>query len=194
MKTRAIVGALILCAGLALNAFSEQAKPQKPQANNPAGTGYHLGPEDVIEFKVYKEPDLTTTATVRPDGMISLPLAGEIQAAGKTTPELETEITSKLREFLEGPLVSVVAKEINSPKISVSGEVRKPDVFPIKQRMTVLQAIALAGGLTPFAKKDRIVVLRIGPSGQKRFKLNYDHLVNDTEPFYLEAADTVIVQ
>jgi polysaccharide export outer membrane protein len=192
MKKRAIFGAIILCAGLGLNVFSEQAKPQKPQPNNPAG--YHLGPEDVIEFKVYKEPDLTTTATVRPDGMISLPLAGEIQADGKTTPELETEIASKLRDTLVNPIVSVVVKEINSPKISVEGEVRKPDVFPIKQRMTVLQAIALAGGLTQFAKKDRLIVLRIGPSGQKRFKLNYDRLVKDSEPFWLEASDTVVVQ
>jgi polysaccharide export outer membrane protein len=194
MNIRGIVGVITVCAGLALNAFSEQAKPQKPQASNPTGPGYRLGSEDVIEFKVYKEPDLTTTATVRPDGMISLPLAGEIKAEGKTTPELETEITSKLREFLEDPVVSVVAKEINSPKISVSGEVRKPDVFPIKQRMTVLQAIALAGGLTPFAKHDRVMVLRIGPSGQERFKLNYDSLIKAGEPFYLQPADTVVVE
>jgi len=194
MKTRAIVGAIILCAGLALNAYSEQAKPPKPEVNTPTGAGYRLGSEDVIEFKVYKEPDLTTTATVRPDGMISLPLIGEIQAAGKTTPELEKEITLKLRESLEDPVVSVVAKEINSPKISVQGEVRKPDVFPIRQRMTVLQAIALAGGLTQFAKKDRVFVLRIGPSGQTRFRLNYDHMVKDGDAFYLEAADTVVVE
>jgi polysaccharide export outer membrane protein len=193
MKIRAIVGVITLCAGLA-NAFSEQAQPQKPPANNPTGLEYRLGSEDVIESKVYKEPELTTVAVVRPDGMISLPLAGEIRATGKTTAELETEITSKLREFIEDPVVSVTVKEINSPKISVFGEVRKPDVFPIKQRMTIFNAISLAGGLTPFAKKDRVIVLRMEPSGQVRIKLNLDSLIKTGEPFYLQAADTVVVE
>jgi polysaccharide export outer membrane protein len=176
-----------------MNAFSEQAKPPKPAANNPTGVGYRLGPEDVIEFKVYKEPDLTTTAVVRPDGMISLPLAGEIKAEGKTTPELEKDITAKLRESLEDPVVSVTVKEINNPKISVFGEVHKPDIFPIKQRMTVLDAISLAGGLSPFAKKDRVVVLRIGPSGQERIPVNLDRIIKTGEPVLLQAGDTVVV-
>jgi polysaccharide export outer membrane protein len=195
MKIRAVVGAITLCAGLALNAFSEQAKPPKSPENCPTGPEYRLGSEDVIESKVYKEPELTTVAVVRPDGMISLPLAGEMRATGKTTAELETEVTSKLREFIEDPVVSVTIKEINSPKISVFGEVRKPDVFPIKQRMTIFNAISLAGGFTPFAKKDRVIVLRTGPSGrQERIKLNLESLIKEGDPFCLQAADTVVVE
>jgi polysaccharide export outer membrane protein len=209
MKLRASVGVITLCAGLALNAHSEQAKPSKSPANNPMSganaspigrshqetiSEYRLGSEDLIECFVYKEPELTTTVVVRPDGMISLPLIGEIQATGKTAHELQAEIASKLLEFIAEPVVTVIVKEINSPKISVFGEVRKPDVFPIKQRMTVLNAIALAGGFTEFAKRDRVIVIRAGSSGQERIKLNLERLIKDGAPFYLQALDTVFVE
>jgi polysaccharide biosynthesis/export protein len=194
MNLRASLCVVTLYTGLALNAFSEQAKARVSAANNPAGPEYRLGSEDLIESFVYKEPELTATAVVRPDGMISLPLVGEIQAAGKTAAELGAQISSKLREFIADPVVSVVVKEINSPKISVFGEVHKPDVFPIKQRMTVLNAIALAGGFTEYAKRDRVIVIRTGSAGQERIKLNIERLLKDGEPFYLQASDTVFVE
>ena len=194
MNLRASIGVITICAGLAINAFSEQAKNPKVSAANPARSEYRLGSEDLIECFVYKEPELTATAVVRPDGMISLPLVGEIQATGKTAIELQAEITSKLLEFIADPVVSVIVKEINSPKISVFGEVRKPDVFPIKQQMTVLNAIALAGGFTEFAKRDRVIVIRTGSSGQERIKLNVERLLKDGTPFYLQASDTVFVE
>ena len=194
MNLRAIGAVIALCAGVAVNGLSQQAKPTNSLPNNPPTAEYRLGAEDLIEFFVYKEPELTTTVVVRPDGMISLPLAGEIQATGKTAPELRTEITLKLLEFLSDPVVSIIVKEINSPKISVFGEVRKPDVFPIKQKMTVLNAIALAGGFTEFAKRDRVIVIRAGSSGQERIKLNLGRLIKDGEPFYLQASDTVFVE
>ena len=176
---------VILCAGLALNGYSEQGPPPSE---------YRLGSEDLIECFVYKEPELTATAVVRPDGMISLPLVGEIKATGKTVPELQSEITSKLGEFIENPMVSVIVREVNSPKISIFGEVRKPDVYPIKQRMTVLDAIALAGGFTEFAKRDRVILIRSGYSGHERIKLNLDHMIKDGTPFYLQASDTVFIE
>lgn len=199
MNLKASVGVVVitLCTGLALNAGSEQARPPKSVANKPMQTSsqYRLGSEDLIEAFVYKEPDLTTTVVVRPDGMISLPTVGEIQAAGKTALELQAEITAKLLEFVADPIVTVIVKEINSPKISVFGEVRRPDVFPIKQRMTVLNAIALAGGFTEFAKRDRVIVIRAsGSSGQERIRLNADRLIKDGAPFYLQASDTVFVE
>src|SRR5512140_1927194 len=109
---------------------------------------YRMGPEDVVQVFVWKEPDLSTTAQIRPDGKLSLPLVGEIEATGKTATALQTELATKLKQFVNNPVVTVTIKEINSPKVSVLGQVRKPDRYRIKQRITVLEAIALAGGFT----------------------------------------------
>ena len=114
MNLRAIVGVITLCAGLALNAFSEQAKAPKSPVANPAPPEYRLGSEDLIECFVYKEPDLTATVVVRPDGMISIPLVGEIQAAGKTAPALQAEITSKLLRAGHRP-ERVVDRSVRAP-------------------------------------------------------------------------------
>jgi polysaccharide export outer membrane protein len=193
MQFRAIVGVSSLCAVMTLNALAEDPKATKP-SSGVASAEYRLGPEDLLLCFVYKEPELTTTVVVRPDGMISLPMAGLIQATGKTTTELETAITSKLHEFVGDPVVTVIVKEINSPKVSVLGQVNKPDVFPIRQRMTVLNAIALAGGFTEFAKKDRVLVIREGLSRQETIKLNLKKLSKDGAPFYLQPTDTVFVE
>jgi len=194
MKVGRSIGVITFCVGLALNALSEQAKAPSSPIKTPAGSEYRLGSEDLIECFVYKEPELTTTVVVRPDGMISLPLVGEIHATGRTAAELKSEITSKLLEYIANPVVSVIVKEINSPKISIFGEVRRPDVFPIKQRMTVLDAIALAGGFTEFAKRDSVIVIRTGPSGQQRYKVNPGKLIKDGAAFYLQASDTLFVE
>jgi polysaccharide export outer membrane protein len=157
---------------------------------------YRLGPEDVIEVFVYKEPDLSTTVTVRPDGRISLPLAGELDANGKAAGQLQQEIAERLKRYISGPVVNVMVKQINSLKISVLGEVRKPDVYRIKNRVTVLDAIAMAGGFTDLARPNRVVVLRNTPSGQQRIKVNINQAVGDNTnpPLYLEPADTVYVE
>jgi len=170
-----------------------------PSATSPAigaQDEFHLGPEDVIEVFVYKEPDLSTTVTVRPDGRISLPLAGELDASGKSAVQLQDEIAERLKRYITGPLVNVMVKQINSLKISVLGEVRKPDVYRIKNRVTVLDAIAMAGGFTDLARPTRVVVLRNTPSGQQRIRVNINQAVaNDTSPpFYLEPMDTVYVE
>ena len=145
---------------------------------------------------VYKEPDLSTTVTVRPDGRISLPLAGELDANGKAAAELQQEIAERLKRYISGPVVNVMVKQINSLKISVLGEVRKPDVYRIKNRVTVLDAIAMAGGFTDLARPNRVVVLRNTPAGQQRIKVNVNQAVDDnsTPPLYLEPADTVFVE
>jgi len=170
--------------------------PPSPPPATGGQTEYHLGPEDVIEIFVYKEPDLSTTVTVRPDGRISLPLAGELEASGKSAVQLQTEIAERLQRYVTSPLVNVMVKQINSLKISVLGEVRKPDVYRIKNRVTVLDAIAMAGGFTDLARPNRVVVLRNTPSGQQRIMINVTQAVaNDTRPpFYLEPTDTVYVE
>jgi polysaccharide biosynthesis/export protein len=165
----------------------------KPPAE--VGAEYRMGPDDQIEVFVWKEPELCTTVTVRPDGKISLPLAGEIEATGKTAVEIQQEFAAKIGKFVVNPVVNVMVKQVNSLKISVLGEVRKPDVYRIKNRVTVLDAIAMAGGFTDLAKQ-RVVVLRNTSTPPQRIKLNVKQLVGDNSgaPFYLQALDTVYVE
>jgi len=169
-------------------------KPSLPPAGQTLE--FRLGPEDVLDVFVWKEADLSTTVTVRPDGKVSLPLAGELDASGKTAPQLQQEITEKLEVYLKQPVVTVIVKQINSLKISVLGEVRKPDIYKIKNRVTVLDAVAMAGGFTDLARPNRIVVLRKTPAGPMRFIVNINQLVEDKNgtPFYLEPLDTVYVE
>lgn len=157
---------------------------------------YRLGPEDVIEVFVWKEPELSTTVTVRPDGRIAIPLAGEVTAAGQTPKELEQVMRSRLAEYLDVPVVTVTVKEINSPKVSVLGEVRRPGRHVISQSTTVLDAIAMSGGLTEFANPGKVTVLRKTGSGVRRIPVDLkDWLRGRTagKPLDLEPGDTVHV-
>lgn len=155
---------------------------------------YALGPGDVIEVFVWKEPELTTTVTVLPDGRIALPLVGDLQAAGKTTDELESEAVEKLHEFVEQPVVSIIVKEVNSPKISVLGEVRRPGRHLIQQGTTVLDAIAMSGGFTEFAHRNRVTVIRQTADGLERIPVHVKRLLEKGgTAFYLEPGDTVHV-
>lgn len=159
---RIAIVTVLLVAGLTLTAQADD----KPTVTSPAVTSeFRLGPDDVIEVFVWKEPDLCATVTVRPDGKISLPLANELDASGKTAVELQQEITDRLQKFVIKPVVNVMVKQINSLKISVLGEVRKPDVYKIKNQVTVLDAVAMAGGFTDLARPSRVVVLRHTEAG-----------------------------
>jgi len=184
---------LLLAAGAA---FAIADDTVKTPTVNPAGPEYRLGPEDVIEVFVWKEPELSTTVTVRPDGRISLPLVNELDASGKTGAELSAEITDRLSKYIVKPTVNVMVKQVNSLKISVLGEVRKPDVYRFKNRITVLDAIAMAGGFTDLAKPTRVIVIRNTPSGPQRIKIDIKKHVADesSAPFYLQALDTVYVE
>src|SRR5689334_14088722 len=146
--------------------------PKPSVGGPPSDAEYRLGPDDVIDVFVWKEPELSTSVTVRPDGRISLPLAGEMQATGKTALELQQDVATKLGKFVVQPVVNVMVKQVNSLKISVLGEVRKPDMYKIKNRVTVLDAIAMAGGFTDLAKPNRVVVIRTTSAGPQRIKVN----------------------
>lgn len=185
---------ILLITGATLVTAADAPKP----AGTPAGAAeYRLGPEDVIDVFVWKEPELTTTAVVRPDGRISLPLANEIEASGKTAVELQQEITARLSKYIVQPIVNVMVKQVNSLKVSVLGEVRRPDVYKVKTRVTVLDAIAMAGGFTDLARPNKVIVLRNTPTGPQRIKVNIKQLVEDDTagtPFYLQTLDTVYVE
>jgi polysaccharide biosynthesis/export protein len=186
--------AILLMAGAALVFAADDIKP--PASKAPGEAEYRLGAEDVIEVFVWKEPDLSTTVVVRPDGRISLPLANELDASGKTAVELQQEITARLSKYAIQPVVNVMVKQVNSLKISVLGEVRRPDVYKIKNRVTVLDALAMAGGFTDLARPNKVIVLRNTPGGPQRIKVNIKQLVDDETgaPFYLQTLDTVYVE
>jgi polysaccharide export outer membrane protein len=192
IKTAALMSLLTASAEL-VNAADLPKLPIRP---TPSEAEYRLGPEDVIEVFVWKEPELTTTVTIRPDGRISLPLAGELEASGKTAAELQQEIATKLSKYVVQPVVNVMVKQVNSLRISVMGEVRRPDVYRIKNRVTVLDAIAMAGGFTDLARPNRVIVLRNTPGGPQRIKVNIKQLVEDNNgaPLYLQTLDTVYVE
>lgn len=181
----------LIAAALAVPAPAEE--PAERNGSRPE-VEYTLGPEDVLEVFVWKEPELSTTVTVRPDGRITLPLAGELDAAGKTPRQLQAEVTERLEEYLEMPVVTVSVQAINSRQISVLGEVRRPGRYRLAQRTTVLDAIALGGGFTEFADRGDVVVLRNGKNGVRRIPVDAKRALNaGGEPLYLEPGDTVYV-
>jgi len=195
MQWEAVIATLFVFTSMTLIARAADFR-QPTYAANPAIPEYRLGPEDVIEVFVWKQPDLTTTVVIRPDGRISLPLTNELEASGKTAVQLQKEITEKLREYVTQPIVNVIVKQVNSLKISVLGEVRKPDVYRIKNQVTVLDAIAMAGGFTDLARPNRVIVIRNAPSGPQRIKVNVKQVVADGSkaPFYLQPRDTLYVE
>ncbi len=141
--------------------------------------------------------ELTKSVPVRSDGKISLPLVGEIQAAGQTPHQLEQVITDKLKSFITTPEVTVVVEKVNSRKYNVLGEVTKPGSYPLTTEMTIMDAIAAAGGFRDFAKKSGVYVLRKSPNGQEaHLKFNYKDFVkgnNSAQNIKLEPNDTIIV-
>ena len=198
MATLLMIG--LLACSLQLSA-EDRTKPA-PNAGASIGTTifgeseYRLGPEDVIEVFVWKQPELSTTVVIRPDGKVSLPLLGELEAIGKTAVQLQEMVTKRLLQYVADPMVNVIVKEINSPKISVLGQVRKPDRYHIKQRLTVLDAIALAGGFTDFAKRDKVTIIRNSGPDKIRIQVNLKKVVQDGrgEVYYVEPLDTIYVQ
>jgi len=198
MKTLLMIG-LLACS---LQVHAED--PTKPDSSAAASTGtaifgqsdYRLGPEDVIQVFVWKQPELSTTVVIRPDGKVSLPLLGELEATSKTAMQLQEEVTKRLLQYVADPMVNVIVKEVNSPRISVLGQVNKPDRYPIRQRLTVLDAIALAGGFTDFAKRDKVTIIRNSGPDKARIQVNLKKVVQDGrgEVYYVEPLDTIYVQ
>jgi polysaccharide export outer membrane protein len=151
---------LFLCISIVALAAPEQMDSPGKATSAAAEPGYRIGPEDVLEISVWKEEGLKKEVLVRPDGGISFPLAGDIQAAGKTATEIEQEIAGRIQKFIPDPVVSVAVLKVVGNKVYVIGKVNKPGEFVAGRYVDVLQALSMAGGLTPFAASDDIKVLR----------------------------------
>ena len=154
-----------------------------------------LGPADVIRISVWKNADLTQTATIGPDGFISLPLLGDVHAAGMTANQLAQELKTKLSSYVMNAQVAVGIVEIRSRQVFVTGQVGKPGGYSLISPITVLQLIAQAGGLNTFANRKEIVILRGSGSEAQRLKFNYNNAVrgDPKQNITLRPGDTVIV-
>jgi polysaccharide export outer membrane protein len=160
---------------------------------------YVIGPDDELEVAVWNNQAVTRTVTVRPDGRISLPLTNDVQAAGLTPMQLQTNIVKALAPFIQNPDVAVIVKAVKSYKVSVMGEVKEPGRFELSSRATVLDVLAMAKGFNEFADKGRIIVLRRENGVTKQYAFQYMRLLQDNaesgrDNFFVQPGDIVLVR
>jgi polysaccharide biosynthesis/export protein len=175
--------------------------PSAPPAEAPAGkphdASFVIGKDDVLVINVWKEPEVSRSLPVRSDGRISLPLVGEVEAAGRTPLQLEQEISDKLRSFITEPEVTVMVQQINSEKFNILGQVAKPGSYPLTTATTVLDAIAAAGGFRDFARQKGVYILRKSSGGSEaRIPFNYKDVIkgkNSEQNIKIQPNDTIVV-
>jgi polysaccharide export outer membrane protein len=169
-------------------------------ANSPASAApdaeYKIGPQDVVRIDVWKEPDISRTIPVRPDGKISVPLLSDVQASGLTAMQLAASLREGLSKYLNNPQVTVTVTEINSRRVYLTGEVNHPGALPLLPNMTVLQALSSAGGFTQFAKLKSIYVMRTENGKQVKHPFNYKEVVKgrlNEQNILLQPGDVIVV-
>lgn len=175
-------------------------KPQKTKQPPKEGEinllkEYLIGPSDVLEIIVWKEPDLSREITVRPDGRITLPLVDDVMAAGLTPMQLKAELEKRFSEYIDTPEVTVIVKNLASKRYYMIGEIAKPGEYLLSKPTTILQALAIGGGFTEWAKKDRVMVIRFTPKGRKVLYFNYEAAAKGREinDFFLKPDDIILV-
>jgi len=210
MKRKTAIGMALLVSALSTGAWAQagakdekgkdKAKSSQPSQGQSApapvaSPDYVIGPEDTLHISVWKEPDLTATLPVRPDGKISMPLLNDVQAAGLKPMQLADSITEKLRKYIADPRVTVVVTAMNSQRIYVLGEVLHTGAMPLIPGMTVLQALASAG-FTQFANTKGIYVLRVENGKQRKIPFNYKQVIKGEateQNIILKPGDTIVV-
>jgi len=216
-RTLKIFSVLLASAAFSAPVFSQSQNPQespasqatqtatarpaaeRPEGVNPpvkVGKDYIIGADDVLDVNVWKEQELTRTLQVRPDGKISMPLLGDVQAAGMTPGQLAQNVSERLKKFLTAPQVTVILTQINSQRVYVIGEVTRPGAYPVLPGMTVLQAISSAGGLTQFANSKKIFVMRNENHIQTKYPFSYKEVLDGRkaeENLAVKAGDTIVV-
>jgi len=164
-----------------------------------AAPAYLIGPEDVLDIAVWNNTDISRTVPVRPDGKISLPLLNDIVAAGMTPMALRDAIVRALATYMPSPSVSIIVREVHSFKVTVIGEVRTPGRYELRGRATVLDLLAMAGGLSDFASRGHIVVLRQDGTATRQIPFSYDRLATSKAPdaalenFCMQPGDIILV-
>jgi polysaccharide export outer membrane protein len=176
-----------------LAARNTSSQPPKPITG---GSDYFIAPDDVLIIDVWKEPEISRTVPVRRDGKISLPLLNDVQAAGLTPTQLGSEIVEKLRATVVHPQVTVIVAQMSSLRIYVLGQVTRAGAYPLVPDMTVMQALSIAGGFTPYANMKKINVMRKENGADKIFAVNYKEVVRGRKAeqnIHLKAGDTIVV-
>jgi polysaccharide export outer membrane protein len=203
MKPGSILIAVVLCSALYCRAQDAAHQPAAPDTAQKAAPGaakastdsYVIGESDMIVVTVFKEPTLSGSLLVRPDGMISMPLLGDVKASGKTPLELADEIATKLKKFIQDPNVTVVLSQNNSKIVYLMGELAKPGPVGMTPGMTLLQAIATGGGLTPYANSRKIYILRNLGGKQEKIAVRYKQALkgDGSLNLALSPGDTIVV-
>jgi polysaccharide biosynthesis/export protein len=205
-KSIHVVAFLVLSSSCLIAQAPPAPAAQDPEAANSSSAdpqhkahdaSFIIGNDDVLAISVWKEAELSRSVPVRSDGKISMPLIGEMQASGKTPLQLENEISAKLKSFITTPAVTVIVEQINSKKFNIMGQVSKPGAYPLGLPLTIMDAIALAGGFRDFAKTKDVYILRQRPDGTEyRIPFNYKDFIKGKNPAQnvrIEPRDTIIV-
>jgi polysaccharide export outer membrane protein len=186
--------------GAAAKSSSAQAPASAGSESSPplasTDSSYLIGPQDVIDVSVWKDPELTRIVPVRPDGKISLPLLNDVQAAGMTPAQLKDEITQGLKKFMTDPIVTVILSQVNSQRVYITGEVTHAGAYPLLPQMTILQALSSAGGFTQFANMKKIYMFRTVDGKQVTFPFNYKDVIHGKateQNVVLKPGDTIVV-
>jgi polysaccharide export outer membrane protein len=208
LTTRLLMGTwLLLHLGNPLKAQTPSADATTQKAASPVAAPaasqvaandaeYKIGPQDALRIDVWKEAEISRVAPVRPDGRISLPLLGDVQAAGLTAMQLAAVIADGLKKYITNPQVTVSVTEINSRRVFVTGEVTRQGAFPLLPNMTVLQALSSSGGFTQFAKLKNIYVLRTEEGKPVKHPFNYKDVLSGKKPeqnIPLQPGDVIVV-
>lgn len=192
----------LACCSLTGSAWAQKPNGVAPDvgaasiAPDPRAVEFLIGPEDILDIQVWKNPDLSRTVPVRPDGKVSLPLVNDIQAAGLTPSDLREQLTARIAEYIPSPEVAVIVREVHSAKVAVLGAVKVPGRYEVKSPATVLEMIAQAQGLTEFASRDRIVVIRQSGGTSTRVPFNYRKVADggsDRDNFFVRPGDIIFV-
>lgn len=191
----ALVLPCLFCHAQGKESAGKSAKAMPPSSATPAVDSYVIGKSDVLSVTVWKQPDLSGNLLVRPDGMVSMPLLGDVQAAGSTPLQLADRIETKLKKYMQDPEVSVVVTQINSKVIYLLGEVGKKGPVQMTAGMTLLEAIASAGGLTDFANSKKMYILRNEDGKHQKIRVRYKQALkgDPISNLVLQPGDTIVV-
>jgi len=183
-----------LCLSAPVSAAGKDPDDKKAAQSAPALVDdYRLAPGDKLRIEVYRDTQMSQSVQIRPDGKITLPLLGDLEATGRTPIELRDVIAKQLKEYMTNPVVTVIVVEATPAVAYVTGEVNHPGAVTIQSQLTVLQALAIAGGLKDFANAKNIRILRRSALGVQTIAFNYKDAIRGSAPVYLRPGDTVVV-